>query len=171
MFRSFDEAVFISWPFVDAVSWVEDDANILIFLSTSVLTVHMMFSLRWLLQTEALPSAHQSCIHSTSKEWESKNKCKIEFTLHTWMKYLFFDTSWKMQLFVCECAAHQLGVWQYAVPCVAVSTLAWHQDALQTFRSMRLSRTACCQSFSFTPISDQQRSALQRNHFDVQFDL
>lgn len=36
-----------------------------------------------------LLSAHQSCIHITSKEMVSKSKCIIEFTLHTWMKYLF----------------------------------------------------------------------------------
>lgn len=88
-----------------------------------------------------LLSAHQSCIHITSKEMESKSKCIIEFTLHTWMKYLFFESSWKMQL---RC------VRGYVILCVAVSTVAWYQDALQTFRGMRWSRTTCCQSFSLT---------------------
>lgn len=39
---------------------------------------------------EALWSFHQRCIQTASKESKSKNKCIIEFTLHTWMKYLFF---------------------------------------------------------------------------------
>ncbi len=60
---------------------------------------------------EALLSFHQHCIETTSKESKSKSKCIIEFTLHTWMKYLFCDSSWKMQACCsCLCVCAQAGM-------------------------------------------------------------
>lgn len=99
------------------------------------------------LQFEALHPFHQPFIQSASKGSESKSKRMIEYTLHTWMKYLSFGSLLKMQASCRRVCRYHLCFLLSTLPAAVswahdetrrVDRVAGLQDPPQTFRSITL---------------------------------
>lgn len=134
-----------------------------------------------LVRFEALRSFHQCCIQTASKESKSKNKCIIEFTLHTWMKYLFFwflmknagllqrSVCVRVCARVCMCVRSTLpmAVWwmhDKTLLGVPVDSVAWLQDPLQTLRSITLLCTAPLIQLHWSPPQQIDSRRAQPSH-------